>query len=633
MLTFEHYTDVNECPEITFDEKLNILIGTNASGKSNFLEIINSLFKSILILGCTFNEGVIAANVKDPERNPLTSVLAKRVGYHNLPPNHQSNIQEQKIKVKLQLEEGDLANLKFLIEKIKKINEFLQKYSRNIPLFNEKIIIDELKKKETVEFTFSGNAARKSMDLQDDFGSDETLRFVFFYFYYFEFLQNVIFIANRFQGEQWEPLNMLCALISSYRNYDKIEDTYQVLPTEFDKLQPIYNKVMEESTRKASEKEPPVFEFTRHKLAYKLDEIEYLMVNNRLSNSQNKTSLQILNETSTIYSEINKLLKSNLKLRLEIHKKEKSSEYKFTFIDLKSGVDIDVFELSSGEKGLIHFIFSLYGYEIKNGVMIIDEPELHLHPQIQSKYLDIIDAVRDKLGIQFIFATHSPVFINLRTIQSVYRFFKENGYTRIVKPTIIEPEKDLIHFLTYTNSAKIFFADKVVLVEGDKDHYFFQYYLNNYKIRKKRDITGVEFLVINGKGEFEKWKNFLDKYKIKTYYIGDLDNLLLNSISSDANYWRNIFSNTLRISQINSLKSANSPDYHKMQLEIASNYSRGLFLISNGSLEDNLKGPIGREPGFDDIIKFCMNNFNSWITNQNNPFINEIDFFMRYLTH
>ncbi len=631
ILTFENYDDIDKAPEISFDEKLNILIGTNASGKSNFLDIVDSILKSILTLGCTFNEGVITAHAQNPQQNPINRVLVKREAYHNLLPNHASGIKQQKIKIKLELEEDDFKNLEFIIKEIKKINQLLQKYGRGISIFNENVTIDQVKKISVVEFTFSGNAEQKSMNLQEDFGNNEPLRFIFNYFFLFEFLQNVILIANRFEEENWPPLHMFRALISSYRNYDRIVDNYPVQPNEFEKLQPIYNKVLQESTRKSEEKEPPIFELTRHKLSYQLDNIENRMVNAKITNTENKTSLEILEDVSTIYKEINTLLKLHLKLRLKVHRREKSNEYVFSFINIESNSIVDVFELSSGEKGLIHFIFSLYGYEIKNGVMVIDEPELHLHPQMQNKYLDVIDTVRNKLGIQFIFATHSPVFITSKTIQSVYRFYKQNGITKIVKPTINEPERDLIHFLTFTNSSKIFFADKVVLVEGDKDHYFFQYYLNDYKTRKNKEIANIEFLVINGKGEFEKWKNFLNKYKIKTFYIGDFDNLLENSISSYASTWKASYGDKLRQAEINMIKNNGTGDYQQMISEIAKKYSENLFLLCNGSLEDNLSNVIGHEPKFGDVIKFCRNNFQTWITT-NDPLIDQADYFMRYIT-
>ena len=81
------------------------------------------------------------------------------------------------------------------------------------------------------------------------------------------------------------------------------------------------------------------------------------------------------------------------------------------------------------------------------------------------------------MDIQFIIATHSAIFVLPTTIEGVHRFFKEDKkFTKTTHPTISEDEKDLVQFLTYTNSSKIFFTEKVILVEGDSDEYFFQHY-------------------------------------------------------------------------------------------------------------------------------------------------------------
>jgi len=629
ILTFQAYDNIDDAPQIDFDKKLNILIGTNASGKSNFLEIINEFFKTILTLNCKFDENVIIRNKDNNQQNPLQDTLSDKKSYHALPSHHQSSSIQQTIKVKLQLEKSDYDNLQFLLENIDDINSLIQEYSRNIPNF-VKPELEKLKEIPDIEFTFSGNQEQRAMNLIEDFGDNEENKFIFYYFHFFEFFQNIILIANRFKNKNWDPLNILSALISSYRNYDRIDNEYEINQNEFDKLQPIYNKILQESARRSSEKEPAIFEFVRHKLTYKYNEIED-QYTAKDSIFHGKEPLEVLKENSPVYKQINDSLETHLKLKLEISKIHHTIKYKFNFKRTTNNESVDIFELSSGEKGLIHFIFSIYGFEIKNGIMIIDEPELHLHPQIQSKYLDIIKSVKDVLGIQFIIATHSPIFINSETIHSVYRFYKENGFSQIIKPAITESEKDLIHFLTYTNASKIFFADRVVLVEGDKDYYFFKYYLDEYCKRFNKEKEGIEFLVINGKGEFGKWKSFLNKYQIKTFYIGDFDNLLISSVSNNARNWRQKYGDKLLQSEINIIKNNGTNDYDLMIEEIGQKYSENLFLLHNGSLEDNLQNIIGHKPEFDDVIQFCRNDFQNWITT-NDPLINQADYFMRYIT-
>jgi len=81
ILSFQEYENIDNAPQIDFDQKLNILIGTNASGKSNFLEIINEFFKTILSINCNFNEAVIINNRKDSVQNPLNRTLMKKINF------------------------------------------------------------------------------------------------------------------------------------------------------------------------------------------------------------------------------------------------------------------------------------------------------------------------------------------------------------------------------------------------------------------------------------------------------------------------------------------------------------------------------------------------------------------------
>jgi predicted ATP-dependent endonuclease of OLD family len=53
---------------------------------------------------------------------------------------------------------------------------------------------------------------------------------------------------------------------------------------------------------------------------------------------------------------------------------------------------------------------------------VIDEPELHLHPQLQKQFLKLIEEMARQYGIQVIMTTHSSLMINDKNIKHVYRF-------------------------------------------------------------------------------------------------------------------------------------------------------------------------------------------------------------------
>lgn len=118
----------------------------------------------------------------------------------------------------------------------------------------------------------------------------------------------------------------------------------------------------------------------------------------------------------------------------------KNNNYKVIFKDLKKGVEFDISDLSSGEKQIVYRI----GYLLRNlrgindGVVLIDEPELSLHPIWQEKYLQFIRDVffvESNDNIQFIIATHSPLILKgaLDKDVSVHIFKKDdNGLITVI---------------------------------------------------------------------------------------------------------------------------------------------------------------------------------------------------------
>lgn len=160
-------------------------------------------------------------------------------------------------------------------------------------------------------------------------------------------------------------------------------------------------------------------------------------------------------------------------------------------------------ELSDGEQSLLSMIFTMYGYDLKHGMIIIDEPEIHFHPQMQRSLSRMIEKINQNIGTQFIISTYSPLFINESNIGNVYRFSKINGETRIKNPflTLSSDEATLVHLLKFENLSKIFFVNKIIMVEGETDAYFFEFYLKYLHTlpERKTKITDYEIININGK--------------------------------------------------------------------------------------------------------------------------------------
>jgi ABC-type lipoprotein export system ATPase subunit len=73
-----------------------------------------------------------------------------------------------------------------------------------------------------------------------------------------------------------------------------------------------------------------------------------------------------------------------------------------------NAIKIQLKDLSTGEKTLLSKIFYLYLNEPKNKVILIDEPELSLHPTWQNKVIGVYEKFAKINNNQIIIATHSP---------------------------------------------------------------------------------------------------------------------------------------------------------------------------------------------------------------------------------
>jgi ABC-type uncharacterized transport system ATPase subunit len=66
---------------------------------------------------------------------------------------------------------------------------------------------------------------------------------------------------------------------------------------------------------------------------------------------------------------------------------------------------------SSGQKIVFHFLTRLISIVDKNSLLIFDEPETHLHPNIIGRLLRAINDVMSEYGSYCILATHSPIIV------------------------------------------------------------------------------------------------------------------------------------------------------------------------------------------------------------------------------
>lgn len=81
--------------------------------------------------------------------------------------------------------------------------------------------------------------------------------------------------------------------------------------------------------------------------------------------------------------------------------------------------NLEMVNLSTGMKSFVILKRLLENGNIdENGVVILDEPEIHLHPEWQLRFAELIVLIQKEFGVNILLNTHSPYFLNAIEVYS-----------------------------------------------------------------------------------------------------------------------------------------------------------------------------------------------------------------------
>lgn len=134
---------------------------------------------------------------------------------------------------------------------------------------------------------------------------------------------------------------------------------------------------------------------------------DYPNNNNILFNFSEKNVERITNNNSLYNDEEKKYILLEILKKLKIVKKIEINLFK------KDGTEINFREASSGEVAILSTLIALVPLIKDNCLILIDEPELSLHPYWQSQYIPLIKNILKSVnGCHIIIATHSSLLLS-----------------------------------------------------------------------------------------------------------------------------------------------------------------------------------------------------------------------------
>lgn len=196
----------------------------------------------------------------------------------------------------------------------------------------------------------------------------------------------------------------------------------------------------------------------------------------------------------------------------------------------KENQKVDEDNISSGESELIALsievlVFSRTNQE--NKVLLLDEPDVHLHPDLQHKFVEFVEKIALEFDFKVVLATHSTAIVgafskgaDLQIVpttdrsQSDFSFFKYDPICHEILPV----------FGAHPLSTH-FNRTPILLVEGEDDKRVFEQVMRSSqgRIRYSPCVVGTV-------AEMTKWEKWLNTFlpsiydDPKAYSIRDLDN-------------------------------------------------------------------------------------------------------------
>lgn len=230
------------------------------------------------------------------------------------------------------------------------------------------------------------------------------------------------------------------------------------------------------------------------------------------------------------------------KITLSLNPKSDDLE-KFIVETMEAVYDIDGIQLGENSQGLgysnlifIHLILESFIKKIdsqKINFFIIEEPESHMHPQMQRTFIKHFINEVNKTCCQGLVSTHSNEIVKASLMHRIRVIRKEASisFIKSLKPLLNIDENDndeqirIKNFFDYFFDiafSDIIFADKAVFYEGDTERLYLQNIIKQDKDLESLSKQYVSYIQVGG-AYAHNYHKIIELLNIRSLIITDID--------------------------------------------------------------------------------------------------------------
>jgi hypothetical protein len=175
------------------------------------------------------------------------------------------------------------------------------------------------------------------------------------------------------------------------------------------------------------------------------------------------------------------------------------------------------------QNAIVLAIFQAYErFQKRDSVFLIEEPEMFLHPQQSRAFYDTLRSLSE--NNQVIYTTHSSHFTSVSNFNEIRRVAKDTSQrTTVVQSSLpdIEGKRERLRQQLTQDRSELFFADHVVLVEGQTERTAFPEWARRIGVDlNRRNISIIE---VGGKRSLPLFLDVVSSLQLPVTVVFDTD--------------------------------------------------------------------------------------------------------------